>query len=117
MLNISIPNINAEYLVLALDHASLPAGRQGFALSTRSACNEGDASSHVVLRLAEASLCPPKLYAKDGAKAARSPIVEWRAKNTLRISLGRDTTKNNLISFAKNLSTGTAALHFLRMVL
>jgi len=46
MLNISIPNINAEYLVLALDHASLPAGRQGFALSTKSACNEGDASSH-----------------------------------------------------------------------
>ena len=89
MLNISIPpdpfrtwrvlNGSGEYLVLALDHA-------GFALSTKSACNEGDNSSHVVAVL--------------GGK-------EWRAKNTLRISLGRDTTKNDRISFVKNLSTLT----------
>ena len=88
MLNISIPpdpfrtwrvlNGSGEYLVLALDHA-------GFALSTKSARNEGDASSHVVLRLAEAS-----------AEAARSPLVEERAKNTLRISLGRSTTRHDL---------------------
>ncbi|MBI4087768.1 cysteine desulfurase [Candidatus Kaiserbacteria bacterium] len=63
MLNVSIPNISAEYLVLALDRA-------GIALSTRSACNAGESRSHVVAAL--------------GGSA-------WRAANTLRISLGRET--------------------------
>jgi cysteine desulfurase len=71
MLNISIPNINAEYLVLALD-------REGFALSTKSACRAGEARSHVVEAL--------------GAE-------EWRAQNTLRISLGRDTSERALQRF------------------
>ncbi len=68
MLNISIPDINAEYLVLLLDRA-------GLALSTKSACREGDAASHVVAAL--------------GGE-------EWRARNTLRISLGRSTGKKDL---------------------
>ena len=69
MLNISIPGERSgEYLVLWLDHA-------GIALSTKSACREGEAYSHVVAAL--------------GGE-------EWRAKNTLRFSLGRDTTESDI---------------------
>lgn len=64
MLNISVPNISSEYLTLALDS-------RGFALSTKSACREGEESrSHVVVALG---------------------TEEWRAAHALRISLGRDT--------------------------
>lgn len=69
MLNVSVPGERTgEYLVLALDHA-------GLALSTKSACREGEANSHVVAAL--------------GGE-------EWRAANTLRFSLGRDTTEAEL---------------------
>ena len=69
MLNISIPGAKTgEYLALALDHA-------GISLSTKSACNEGEANSHVVVAL-------------------RGP--DWRARNTLRFSLGRATTEADL---------------------
>ena len=69
MLNVSIPgDKTGEYLALQLDHA-------GIALSTKSACNEGQQSSHVVEAL--------------GGE-------EWRARNTLRFSLGRDTTSTQL---------------------
>ncbi len=69
MLNISVPGERTgEYLVLALDHV-------GLALSTKSACREGEANSHVVAAL--------------GGE-------EWRARNTLRFSLGRDTTEKEL---------------------
>jgi cysteine desulfurase len=69
IVNISIPDINSEYLLLALDHA-------GIALSTKSACREGEEQrSHVVEAL--------------GAE-------EFRAKNTLRFSFGRETTKKDL---------------------
>ena len=79
MLNISIPHINSEYLVLALDRA-------GLALSTKAACSEGSNNeSHVVGSLAEAQ-----------AKAAGTPIIAWRASNTLRISLGRDTSASDI---------------------
>lgn len=69
MLNISVPGERTgEYIVLALDHA-------GLALSTKSACREGEANSHVVAAL--------------GGEP-------WRAKNTLRFSLGRDTRASDL---------------------
>jgi cysteine desulfurase len=69
MLNISIPQINSEYLVLALDQA-------GIALSTKAACSEGNRNeSHVVKAL--------------GGE-------EWRSKNTLRFSLGISTTESEL---------------------
>lgn len=69
MLNISIPNIQSEYVTLSLDRA-------GVAVSTKSACAEGDAKqSHVVAAL--------------GGEP-------WRAENTLRFSLGRDTTAGEL---------------------
>ena len=69
ILNISIPGERTgEYLVLALDHA-------GLALSTKSACREGEANSYVVAAL--------------GGEP-------WRAGNTLRFSLGRGTTEAEL---------------------
>jgi cysteine desulfurase len=69
LLNISIPDINSEYLALALDHA-------GIAISTKSACREGQEQlSHVVAALGG---------------------DEWRANNTLRFSFGRDTKKADL---------------------
>jgi cysteine desulfurase len=78
MLNISIPNIQSEYVTLSLD-------RQGIAVSTKSACAEGgEKASHVVVAL--------------GGDA-------WRAENTLRISLGRDTTARDLAKTASVLAT------------
>jgi len=72
MLNISIPEIQSEYVTLSLDRA-------GFAVSTKSACAEGGAkASHAV--------------AAQGGEA-------WRAENTLRISLGRATRASDLHRF------------------
>ncbi len=69
MLNISVPGERTgEYVVLALDH-------EGLALSTKSACREGEANSHVVAAL--------------GGEV-------WRARNTLRFSLGRETDTRDL---------------------
>ena len=69
MLNVSIPGIESEYVVLALDRA-------GIAISTKSACREGEGStSHVVAELGGDS---------------------WRAQNTLRFSLGLDTTMRDI---------------------
>ena len=79
MLNISIPNVSSEYVTLALDHA-------GIAVSTKSACREGEESqSHVVAALAS---------------------EPWRAQNTFRFSLGTDTTEADL----KNVSVALAAI-------
>ena len=80
MLNISIPGERSgEYLVLALDHA-------GLAISTKSACREGEARSHVVYALGDAT--------NAGSSVAQAR--EERALNTLRFSLGRDTTERDL---------------------
>ena len=69
ILNISIPDISSEYVTLALDHS-------GIAVSTKSACREGEKQrSHVVEALGG---------------------DEWHAKNTLRFSLGRDTREKDL---------------------
>lgn len=69
ILNISIPGINSEYVVLALDHV-------GISLSTKSACREGEASrSHVVEVL--------------GGEV-------WRSENTIRFSLGASTTDRDV---------------------
>ncbi len=76
MLNIAVPAVSTEYLTLALDS-------RGFALSTKSACREGEESrSHVVASLGEPA---------------------WRAAHTIRISLGRDTTAGDLKRFAEVL--------------
>lgn len=69
MLNVSIPGTKSgEYLALQLDRA-------GISLSTKSACREGESASHVVEAL-------------GGPK--------WRARNTLRFSLGRGTTRREV---------------------
>ena len=69
MLNVSIPGPKSgEYLALRLDHF-------GISLSTKSACREGEAASHVIQAL--------------GGEA-------WRAKNTLRFSLGSATTAKDI---------------------
>ena len=76
MLNISIPNIQSEYVALSLD-------QKGIAISTKSACAEGGAKeSHVVAALVSES---------------------WKAENTLRFSLGRETTKRDLEEVVKTL--------------
>jgi len=76
MLNISIPGIQSEYVALALDRA-------GIAVSTKSACAEGGSKqSHVVAALGG---------------------DDWRAENTLRFSLGRDTREHELHRTAKTL--------------
>jgi cysteine desulfurase len=70
VLNISIPHIQSEYVVLSLDH-------HGISIATKSACREGEESrSHVVEALGGES---------------------WRSQNTLRFSLGSSTTKDDLM--------------------
>ncbi|HEY4522383.1 MAG TPA: cysteine desulfurase family protein [Candidatus Paceibacterota bacterium] len=78
MLNLSIPHISSEYVVLALDSA-------GISMSTKSACREGEESrSHVV-------------HALGGPK--------WRAENTLRFSLGAETTAQHIARTVAALAT------------
>lgn len=83
MLNISIPPIRAlaertsEYLTLALDRA-------GFAVSTKSACREGEESSSHVVRALQGE--------------------PWHAEHTIRISLGRDTRRRHLKRFVKTFA-------------
>lgn len=77
MLNVSIPRIQSEYIVLALDYA-------GIAISTKSACREGEERrSHVVEAL--------------GGEA-------WRAETTLRFSLGADTSSSDIQKVADTLA-------------
>lgn len=76
VVNISIPNIDSEYIALALD-------RIGISISTKSSCLEGEEDeSHVVKAL-------------DGE--------DWQAKNTLRFSFGNETAKADIISAYREL--------------
>ena len=76
MLNISIPEIQPEYIALALD-------TKGIAMSTKSACREGEESeSHAVRAL---------------------NLEPFRAKGALRFSLGRDTTDSDITRTAEAL--------------
>ena len=69
MLNISVPRVGGEYMTLSLDRA-------GIFISTKSACGEGtEKESHVIAAL--------------GGEP-------WRAENSLRFSLGRDTTGSDV---------------------
>jgi cysteine desulfurase len=77
MLNISIPGIKSEYITLALD-------RDGVAISTKSACREGEESrSHVIAAMSDEN---------------------WRAENTLRFSLGRETNQKEVTQVSEVLS-------------
>ena len=78
MLNISIPDISSEYVTLSLDQA-------GIAVSTKSACREGEESrSHVV-------------------EALGGDL--WCAQNTLRFSLGSDTQDSDVEKITDALSS------------
>ena len=88
MLNVSIPNIQSEYIALALD-------RRGIAVSTKSACAEGGAkASHVVATLEKAQWLGP----------LEAQPLTGRAENTLRFSLGRDTTEKQIAKTARILA-------------
>lgn len=82
MLNVSIPGISGEYLVLSLD-------REGISVATKSACEEGSARSHVVSALGPAGSGEP---------------AGWRAENTVRFSLGRATRARDIRFVIRALS-------------
>jgi cysteine desulfurase len=83
ILNLSLPGRDTDYLVALLDEAGLPAGRQGFAVSTRSACEtDSETGSRAVLALTH----DPE-----------------RARATLRISWGPDIRPRELTRFAEAL--------------
>lgn len=70
MLNVSIPDIQSEYVTLALD-------KRGVAVSTKSACREGEESrSHVVSAISSET---------------------WRSENTIRFSLGRESNERDIL--------------------
>jgi len=83
MLNISIPHVDSEYLTLQLDHT-------GFAVSTKSACQEGEKASHVIEALG------------GGPE---------RAEHTLRISLGRKTSQHEIEDFLRALTKRAKIVH------
>ncbi len=88
MLNVSIPNISSEYVTLSLDHA-------GIAVSTKSACREGEGNiSHVVLALGDAK----------NASSSIALAKEERAQNTIRFSLGRETSQGDLKRVVETLT-------------
>ncbi len=74
----SLPNVDHEYLALLLD-------ARGFAVATKSACNETDAeTSHVLLAMRGDN--------KDGL-----PV------SGIRLTMGRDTTMGDIDAFIKTL--------------
>ena len=79
IINISLPDMDNEYVTLALDTA-------GFAIATKSACREGEEESHVVAALVG-----------EGER--------WRARNVLRISMGRETRESDVERFVRALAT------------
>ncbi|MFA6446330.1 MAG: cysteine desulfurase family protein [Candidatus Paceibacterota bacterium] len=74
-INISFPDYDTEFLVLQLD-------ANGIACSTKSACALSGTGSYVVSSL--------------GGE-------DWRSRNTLRISFGRDTRKDDIQILIKTL--------------
>jgi cysteine desulfurase len=74
IVNISVPHVDSEYVLLALDHV-------GVSISTKSVCLEstGEPVSHVIAAL-----------------VAGDPSLVWRASTTLRFSFGRATTETDI---------------------
>jgi cysteine desulfurase len=76
IVSVAVPNIDNEYIMLALDYA-------GISISTKSSCLEGEESeSHVIRALG---------------------LEDWRAKNALRFSFGLDTTKKEILVTVQKL--------------
>lgn len=79
-INISIPGVDSEYVVLALDHA-------GFAVSSQSACSaKSGARSRVVSRIAQ---------------LRSDPQVDY---GDIRITMGRSTTAADMKRFVESLA-------------
>lgn len=94
LLNISIADVDTEYLTLMLD-------REGIAVATKSACREGEESeSHVVAALVSA------------AKSTET----WRASSTLRISLGKETTPRDISRASESIFKAISLLREKKMV-
>ena len=68
-INVSFPNIESQHMVIMLD-------AKGIAVSAKSACSSGDEDASYVVS------------ALDGQK--------WHADNSVRFSLGRNTTKKDI---------------------
>ncbi|MFZ2555408.1 MAG: cysteine desulfurase family protein [Minisyncoccia bacterium] len=86
ILNVSVPHMQSEYVTLSLD-------AKGISISTKSACREGkNRRSHVVAMLAAAA-----------REAEKGESADWRAENTLRFSLGRDTRAPDLERVVREL--------------
>jgi cysteine desulfurase len=75
-LNISIPDIDAEFTVIKLD-------AKGVAISTKSSCKKNEDSSYVVSEISK---------------------EDWRARNTLRFSFLKNATVGEAKKIAKVLS-------------
>jgi cysteine desulfurase len=75
-INISIPGQDGEMMVLRLDEA-------GIICSSASACASGSGESAVVRKIAEKT-------------NANKKEIDERAKSTLRFSMGKDTTPNEI---------------------
>ena len=88
IVNISIPNIESEMLVLELD-------AYGIAVSSKSACKSSDEGESHVIRA---------LRSPGGAGTKEGLPAEALAKaGSLRISLGRSTTKSDIDYLLKSL--------------
>lgn len=74
LINISIKNVDTEYLTLALD-------RDGISVATKSACREGEESRSPVI---------------DALLKASHSTQSWRSENTLRISMGKGTKAGDI---------------------
>lgn len=82
IVNISVRGIDPEYVVFLLD-------KEGIAIATKSACEEGARESHVV-------------------KSCFPESELWRAQTTLRFSFGRDTTVRKTRRVAASLKGAIA---------
>lgn len=85
IVNISIPNADAEYTALALDHRDI-------AVSTKTSCKEGERESAVVAALESANSDGQTIGEGEHGKYGK----RWRAESALRFSFGRTTTRRDL---------------------
>ncbi len=89
-INISIPGVDTEYLTVWLD-------KKGFAVSTKSACSGSGGGESVVVREISPRALPPAQ-------------VTARASSTLRITLGPETTIQNLKKLVEEIKNHLASV-------
>ncbi|PJE74122.1 MAG: cysteine desulfurase NifS [Candidatus Taylorbacteria bacterium CG10_big_fil_rev_8_21_14_0_10_41_48] len=82
IVSVSIPNIDNEYIALALDRA-------GISISTKSSCLEGESDASYVIEALG--------------------VEKWRAQNALRFSFGTETSKKDVYIASKELNRSIRA--------